>query len=331
LNQKKQKRFLKTFSKTSRIFGGTGLGLAIVKQLVEKQGGSIWVESEVDKGSTFSFVLSFKKAKGETVLDNEITELVDNPIQDIKVLVVEDVELNQLLMRTLLDDFGFECDIANNGKIAVEKLEKNIYDIVLMDLQMPIMNGFQATNYIRNILQSQIPIIALTADVTTADIENCKTVGMNDYIAKPVDERKLYSKIVSLIKKPTQTIEFKTAEIEQPNNQQFINMSYINKLTKSNPKLITEMINVYLNQTPLLISTIKKSWLKKDLDTLKSAIHKLIPSFSIVGIDKKYEDIARKIENDATAYEMENWLLELENVCIQAIEELKIELNNLKN
>jgi PAS domain S-box-containing protein len=325
------KNFQQAHSQTSRIFGGTGLGLAIVKQLVEKQGGSIWVESEVDKGSTFSFVLSFKKAKGETVLDNEITELVDNPIQDIKVLVVEDVELNQLLMRTLLDDFGFECDIANNGKIAVEKLEKNIYDIVLMDLQMPIMNGFQATNYIRNILQSQIPIIALTADVTTADIENCKTVGMNDYIAKPVDERKLYSKIVSLIKKPTQTIEFKTAEIEQPNNQQFINMSYINKLTKSNPKLITEMINVYLNQTPSLISTIKKSWIEKDLDNLKSAIHKLIPSFSIVGIDKKYEDIARKIENDATAYEMENWLLELENVCMQAIEELKIELNNLKN
>lgn len=325
------KNFQQAHSQTSRIFGGTGLGLAIVKQLVEKQGGSIWVESEVDKGSTFSFVLSFKKAKGETVLDNEITELVDNPIQDIKVLVVEDVELNQLLMRTLLDDFGFECDIANNGKIAVEKLEKNIYDIVLMDLQMPIMNGFQATNYIRNILQSQIPIIALTADVTTADIENCKTVGMNDYIAKPVDERKLYSKIVSLIKKPTQTIEFKTAEIEQANNQQFINMSYINKLTKSNPKLITEMINVYLNQTPSLISTIKKSWIEKDLDILKSAIHKLIPSFSIVGIDKKYEDIARKIENDATAYEMENWLLELENVCMQAIEELKIELNNLKN
>jgi PAS domain S-box-containing protein len=323
--------FQQAHSQTSRIFGGTGLGLAIVKQLVEKQGGSIRVESEVDKGATFSFVLGFKKAKGATVLDNEITELVDDPIQDIKVLVVEDVELNQLLMKTLLEDFGFECDIAENGKIAVEKLEKSGYDIVLMDLQMPIMNGFQATDYIRNTLKSQIPIIALTADVTTIDIEKCKAVGMNDYIPKPVDDRKLFNKIVSLIKNPLEIIEFKTAEITEPKSQQYIDMSYINKLTKSNPKLMIEMINVYLNQTPSLLNTIKKSWLEKDLETLTAAVHKLIPSFAIVGMDKKHEDIARKIEINPTAIEMKNWLLELENVCSQAVEELKTELNNLKN
>ncbi|WP_310556926.1 ATP-binding protein [Flavobacterium sp.] len=323
--------FQQAHSQTSRIFGGTGLGLAIVKQLVEKQGGSIRVESQVDKGSTFSFVLCFKKANGATVLDHEIIELVDNPTQDIKVLVVEDVELNQLLMRTLLDDFGFESDIAGNGKMAVEKLEKNSYDIILMDLQMPIMNGFQTTDYIRNTMKLQIPIIALTADVTTVDIEKCKAVGMNDYIAKPVDERKLYSKIVGLIKKPKQTIEFKTLENKESKGQKYTDMSYLNKLTKSNPKLMTEMINVYLNQTPSLINTIKKSWVEKDLKTLKSAVHKLIPSFAIVGIDKNHEDLARKIEENTSATEMQTWISDLENVCMQAGEELKIELNNLKN
>jgi PAS domain S-box-containing protein len=323
--------FQQAHSQTSRIFGGTGLGLAIVKHLVEAQGGSIQVESEVDKGSTFSFVLAFKKANGATVLDNEITELVDNDIKDVKVLVVEDVELNQLLMRTLLDDFGFECDIAGNGKIAVEKLEKYKYDIVLMDLQMPVMNGFQATDYIRNTLQSSIPIIALTADVTTVDLEKCKAVGMNDYIAKPVDDRKLYSKILGLIRKPSQTIALKTPENYESKSQLSIDLSYLNKLTKSNPKLMTEMINVYLSQTPSLIDTIKQSWLEQDLETLKSAVHKLAPSFSIVGIDKKYEEMARKIENDTTAIEMQNWISELENICMQACEELKMELNNLKN
>jgi PAS domain S-box-containing protein len=323
--------FQQAHSQTSRIFGGTGLGLAIVKQLVEAQGGSIQVESEVDKGSTFSFVLAFKKALGATVLDNEITELVDNDIKGVKVLVVEDVELNQLLMKTLLDDFDFECHIAGNGKIAVEKLEKNKYDIILMDLQMPVMNGFEATDYIRNTLQSSIPIIALTADVTTVDLEKCKAVGMNDYIAKPVDDRKLYSKIVGLIKKPLQTIKIKTIENYEPKSQKSIDLSYLNKLTKSNPKLITEMINVYLNQTPSLINTIKQSCLEQDLETLKSAVHKLAPSFAIVGIDKKYEEMARKIENDTTAIEMQNWISELENICIQACEELKVELNNLKN
>ena len=96
----------------------------------------------------------------------------------------------------MLDDFGFERDIAANGKIAIEKLQNKSYDIILMDLQMPEMNGFEATEYIRNKMNSKIPIIALTADVTTVDLAKCKSVGMNDYIAKPVDERLLYSKII---------------------------------------------------------------------------------------------------------------------------------------
>src|ERR1035441_8448700 len=105
-------------------------------------------------------------------------------------------------MKTLLDDFGFEQDIASNGKIAIEKLEHNSYDIILMDLQMPVMSGIEATQYIRTVLNLKIPIIALTADVTTVDLAKCKAVGMNDYIAKPVDERLLYTKIVGLVKKP---------------------------------------------------------------------------------------------------------------------------------
>ena len=100
-----------------------------------------------------------------------------------------------------MDDFGFEHDIAGNGKIAIEKLQNKSYDIILMDLQMPEMNGFEATEYIRKEMKSQIPIIALTADVTTADLQKCKAVGMNDYISKPLDERLLYSKIIDLLKK----------------------------------------------------------------------------------------------------------------------------------
>jgi CheY-like chemotaxis protein len=102
-----------------------------------------------------------------------------------------------------LDDF--ERDIAENGKIAVEK-SKVILDVILMDLQMPEMNGFEATEYIRTTMNSKIPIIALTADVTTVDLAKCKSVGMNDYIAKPVDERLLYSKIVGIVRKPSSKI-----------------------------------------------------------------------------------------------------------------------------
>ena len=192
-------KFEQAHAITSSLYGGTGLGLAIVKQLVEKQGGTVSVKSKVGKGSTFSFTLSFQKTQTEIEPENGEV-ILENEIKNIKVLIVEDVKLNQLLLRTILDDFKFACDIADNGKIAVEKLETNSYDIILMDLQMPAMNGFEATEYIRNKMNLQIPIIALTADVTTVDLEKCKAVGMNDYISKPIDEKILYNKILDLMK-----------------------------------------------------------------------------------------------------------------------------------
>jgi len=183
---------------TSNTFGGTGLGLAICKQLVEKQGGSILVKSKLNEGSTFSFTLSFKKTNAESQKESGEIEL-RKQIKDIRILVVEDIKLNQLLMRAILDDFQFNYDIADNGKIAIKKLETETYDIILMDLQMPIMNGFEATDYIRNTMKLAIPIIALTADVTTVDVEKCKVLGMNDYVSKPLDERLLYNKICELL------------------------------------------------------------------------------------------------------------------------------------
>ncbi len=192
--------FQQASSSTARLYGGTGLGLAIVKQLVERQGGSLNVKSKIDEGSTFSFIIDFKKTNLNVGIETEKLEL-NADIKNIKVLVVEDVALNQLLMKTILYDFGFELDIADNGKIAIEKLQAKSYDIILMDLQMPVMNGFEATDYIRNKMKSNIPIIALTADVTTVDLEKCKVVGINDYISKPLDEKLLYKKIVGLVKK----------------------------------------------------------------------------------------------------------------------------------
>lgn len=190
--------FQQASSGTSRLYGGTGLGLAIVKQLIESQGGNIHVKSELGIGSTFSFILGFDKA--DTISEEEHKFVPsDLETKKISVLVVEDVPINQLLIKTLLDDFGFDYDSAINGKIAVDKLERNAYDIILMDLQMPEMNGYEVTTYFRNTLKQTTPIIALTADVTTMDFTKCKTFGMDDYISKPIDEKLLYNKIVSLV------------------------------------------------------------------------------------------------------------------------------------
>jgi PAS domain S-box-containing protein len=326
--------FQQATSGTSRLFGGTGLGLAIVKQLVEPQGGSINVKSEVGKGSTFSFKLSFQKTKSEAEAETKIIEL-DTEIKNIKVLVVEDIALNQLLMKTLLDDFGFERDIAANGKIAIEKLESNSYDIILMDLQMPEMNGFEATEYIRNKMNSNIPIIALTADVTTVDLAKCKAVGMNDYIAKPVDERVLYSKIMGLMKKPVFLNEPQKIAPVISQKAKCTDLDYLLQRTKSNPTLMMEIITLYLEQTPLLVNAMKLSFHTKDWKTLYSTAHKMIPSFSIMGMHVDFENMARKVQDFASSQKendaIHDMVSQLETVCGQACEELRAEFTKIKN
>jgi PAS domain S-box-containing protein len=328
--------FQQATSETSRIYGGTGLGLAIVKQLVEAQGGSIKVNSKLGEGSIFSFILDFQKTLEQAELDSDLAEL-DTGITNIRALVVEDILLNQLLMKTLLDDFGFERDIASNGKIAIEKLQEKSYDIILMDLQMPEMNGFEATEYIRTQLNSKIPIIALTADVTTVDLAKCKAVGMNDYIAKPVDERLLHSKIIGLLKKPSIPHANKIIEEKSvlPEKEKIINLNYLTQITKSDSKLMIEIIDLYLEQTPALIKNMKDSFKDKDWRMLSGTAHKMIPSFSIVGISISFENMARTLQSLANTQQetddMQELIFQLENICTLACMELKEEHERIKN
>jgi len=330
--------FQQASSGTSRLYGGTGLGLAIVRQLVEAQDGSISVESELNQGSTFGFILDFPKTKASVDSEDAMIEM-DSEIKNINVLVVEDIALNQLLMRTLLDDFGFQCEIAGNGRIAIEKLSSTNFDIILMDLQMPEMNGFEATEYIRNTMGSNIPIIALTADVTTVDLAKCKAVGMNDYIAKPVDEKFLYSKIVGEIKKSLHTNdknENDSIKIEaQEEVLKYTDLHYLITRTKANPILMMEMISLYLEQTPPLVDVMKKSWREKDWSSLYSAIHKIIPSFAIMGINIEFENMAKKVQefakNQQQSNEIAYFVVQIETVCTQACIELQAQYTLIKN
>jgi CheY-like chemotaxis protein/anti-sigma regulatory factor (Ser/Thr protein kinase) len=327
--------FQQATSDTSRLYGGTGLGLAIVKQLVEQQGGTVQVKTKVDEGSVFSFRLDFSKTdvKADCIGINADFE---REAIGVKVLVVEDIALNQLLMKTLLDDFEFESEIVSNGRLAVQKLAEKTYDIILMDLQMPEMNGFEATKHIRNVMKLDVPIMALTADVTTVDLEKCMAVGMNDYIAKPVDERLLYSKILDLVKKSkkAETVIIMEGDSEKSKKARCIDLSYLLIRTKSNPKLMSEMIMLYLQQTPPLIEAMKLGFQNSDWHLLKSAVHKMIPSFSIVGIHSDFENIAKEIQEFASQQEIttsiSDMVSKLENVCLQACEELEEELSKFK-
>ncbi|WP_147320765.1 PAS domain S-box protein [Hymenobacter lapidiphilus] len=337
--------FQQATSGTNRLYGGTGLGLAIVKNLVELQGGTTNVKSQLGVGSTFSFILSFGKTTEKANDESGPTIELETGFEDIKILVVEDIALNQLLMKTLLEGFGFEMEVAGNGKIALEKLRTTRYDIVFMDLQMPVMNGFEATEYIRNELHLTVPIIALTADVTTVDVEKCKAAGMNDYISKPIDEKLLYSKIIKYLKQPDlhQTAAEPAADHPEAPPQTCVNFDYLKRITKSDARM-AEMIGLYLQEIPQLVQTMKKAIAEKDWAALKHATHSIIPTFATMGMDPSYEETARSIQelsvnliaegggaSRETMTGLLSLFLKIETACAQAAQELEQKLRALSH
>lgn len=175
---------------------GTGLGLSISKAIVDMMGGSISVESKPGEGSKFTISLCFKVTDETT--DNKT--ISSNSIIDTnkKILLVEDNELNYEIAKTVLEEAGFIIDGASNGKMAIDKASNNTYDVILMDIQMPIMDGYEATKELRK-LGNRTPIIAMTANAFSEDKKKAKEVGMDGYIPKPIDVNKLVSKIMNIL------------------------------------------------------------------------------------------------------------------------------------
>lgn len=177
-------------------YGGTGLGLAITKRLVELQGGTIQAVSIDKQGSCFTFNLPFGEVKDFERHIEAASSAVDfSKVAGKRVLLVEDNALNQQLAKLVLGKWKIDISIAENGKVAVEMLEKENYDLILMDIQMPEMDGYAATAYIRATLQNKIPIIAMTAHALTDEKEKCLKAGMNDYVSKPFSPQELLGKI----------------------------------------------------------------------------------------------------------------------------------------
>lgn len=206
-NDKKEnifQSFTQANSSTTRTHGGTGLGLTITKQLIELQKGTIWVESELGKGSTFSFELTFTvEENGEEAerhsekLDQKVNNVILHNLKGIKILLVEDHPINQMLARNVLEEWGFNVDLAENGSICLDMVAEKDYDLILMDLNMPVMDGLTASKEIRSgkyTTNSDVPIIAMTASAYSEDSDKCIEAGMNDYISKPFEPQDLLEK-----------------------------------------------------------------------------------------------------------------------------------------
>jgi CheY-like chemotaxis protein len=191
-----QPRLFQTFTQldrsTTRRYGGTGLGLAICKRLVEAMpGGAIGVESRPDRGSRFWFVASLP----ETTAPHRVVPERDAPADPTgkRILVVEDIAMNQVIVETLLRDAGHQVTVVDDGQAGLDAVRDGGYDLVLMDMEMPIMGGVEATRRIRAFdgAVGQIPIIALTANAMPSEAERARAAGMNDYLMKPIDQIQL--------------------------------------------------------------------------------------------------------------------------------------------
>jgi len=192
-------RFTQAGSSTTREYGGTGLGLAIIKKILNMVGSDIYVKSEPESGTIFWFDLAFKKVKHEPINEEEQQEADTNTIAGKHVLLVEDNQMNIMVAEKFLKKWDMKVDVARNGQEAVEKMKEGRYDIVLMDLQMPVMDGYKATRQIRT-FDVKTPIIALTASALLKVRQEVMAAGMNDYITKPFDPKELKRKIAMYIK-----------------------------------------------------------------------------------------------------------------------------------
>ncbi len=268
--------FTQASASANRKFGGTGLGLTIVKDLVELQGGSVTVQSAEGIGSRFEVQLPVEKIDAGMVQQVDVAlQPIEHPL-NVHILLVEDHLLNQQLALRLIRDFGFTASLAANGRLAVEILKTEKFDVILMDLQMPEMDGYDTAEYVRNKMKITTPIIALTAHTSAGERERCLQLGMNDYMTKPYRSKDLYYKIVRAIglsRDEALTSETETQEYATP----------LKALAAGDLNFEREMLEVMLKSFPEDFAKLELAMLAKDLPAIKAVAHRMKSSVALAG------------------------------------------------
>jgi signal transduction histidine kinase/DNA-binding response OmpR family regulator len=272
-------RFEQLDYSSTRQQGGTGLGLAITKKLVEAMDGKITVKSEIGKGSLFTVDIDFEKVNS-TLAEQQQLMPVQNletvSLQNIKILVAEDNKMNQLLVKSILDKYDVQTEIVDNGEEAIAAMQQNHFDIILMDVQMPKMDGISATKLFRNDKTATTPVIAMTAHVLPGEREKCMAAGMNDYLSKPLDEDELIAMIKRYfsLKKPALVLQTDTS------TDNWLNLVYLNSICGNDQQKIVLILKEFEKQLQSDIGVLEKSRSTKDKIEIKRICHHLRSTLS---------------------------------------------------
>jgi len=316
------------------------LGLSIARQLVELQGGEMDISSEEGKGSVFSFTLKFEKPT-EAVLNisgSGKMEIDYDRIRNLNILLAEDNPINVKLIRNIFDQYAIRIDVAENGQEVLSLIGRKQYDLILMDMEMPVLNGYETTRIIRKEYKLDVPIFAMTAHAMAGEQEKCIQMGMNDFISKPLNSMELFEKIqrvaihVNKQNTPGENGSFKPMhqpEEKIPDDGQ-IDLTYLHELSSGNRAFEKEMLTLFIKQVPEELLELQQAYHQKEHLLVKNTAHRMKSSLPLVGIDyllkllAQLEDAGRNEQFDKetdTCMEMLNHKLE---ACFDTIEaELK--------
>lgn len=344
-----QEKFQQVRTDNMRTFGGPGVGLSIVKQLIQLHNGTFSIDSSEEKGTRVVFTIPYEYANHEQQTPTPAEE-ISSPQPDltpssngkpVNILIAEDADINQLVIKKHMQKFGFNADFADNGKIALEKLKTNDYDIVLMDMQMPVMDGYDTIRTIRNDFTEplkNIPIISITASVLSEASRKCLEAGADDYIPKPYDVAELKTKIEKWVVKNNKksqshsTISTMQENYQSQNDNSLIDLEYLEQLSEGDNDFTISMLSYFIDNTPGIISEMKQYYREKDYKALRNVAHKFKPQLTFMGIKSIFQDV-ENIEQYAgtvTNTEAIPGLIErTEEVCSKAMVEIKAELEKM--
>ncbi len=316
-------RFNQGNAETTRKYGGTGLGLSIVKSLVGMQHGTIGFTSKQYVGTEFSVTIPYAVSQEHVAIPEELpAEQPERFEKRYRVLLAEDNVLNQKLTTTLLKGFGLECEVAEDGAEALEKLQKERFDLVLMDIQMPVLDGYHATQQLRKNLELELPVIAMTAHSMEGELQKCMSFGMNDYISKPFKEEELFR----VVRKYLGEGRGSTAENQRQIPAGKLDLSDLYAMAKGNKGFIREMAEMFVAQNPGDIAELEKGIALGDYDSISKVAHRMKTSVGFIGLKvlmKPLHELEQLGEQQQGIEEIRGKFAPLKAGCIDAVAELK--------